>query len=62
MEGYLARKWNLVPELDNSHSYKNGGIMDGTPLLFQRNYRCTPVLQLSELDLDYNASWTTRPT
>ena len=59
MEGYLAHKWNLVPELDNSHSYKNGGIMDGTAITISEELPMgTPVLQLSELDPDYNASWT----
>jgi hypothetical protein len=59
VEGYLAHKWNLVRELDEYHPYKNGGMMDGTTMAISEELPVgTPIIQLSELDPDYNASWT----
>ena len=59
VEGYLAHKWNLVHELDDYHPYKNGGIMDGTSTVISEELPVgTPIMQLSELDPDYNSSWS----
>jgi hypothetical protein len=59
VEGYLAHKWNLVHELDDYHPYKTGGMMDGSSIAIAEEMAVgTPIIQLSELDPDYNASWT----
>ena len=58
-KGYLAHKWNLVQELDDYHPYKNVGMMDGSSIAISEELPMgTPIIQLSELDSDYNASWT----
>ena len=58
VEGYLAHKWNLVQELDEYHTYKNGGIMDGTISLAEELPVGTAFVNLSDVDPDYNASWS----
>jgi hypothetical protein len=59
VEGYLAHKWNLLQELDEYHPYKNGGIMDGNAINISEELPIgTPIIQLSEVDPDYNASWS----
>ena len=46
-------------ELDDYHPYKIGGMMDGSSIAISEELAVgTPIIQLSELDPDYNASWT----
>ncbi|MDC0547979.1 hypothetical protein OAO16_03370 [Opitutales bacterium] len=58
VEGHLAHKWNLVQELGEYHPYKNGGIMDGTISLAEDLPVGTAFVNLSDVDPDYNASWS----
>jgi len=57
VEGYLGQKWGLLDHFPLSHPYRNRGVTDD-PLMILEGSAGRPVAHLSELDTDFNASWT----
>ena len=57
VEGYLGKKWGLLDHFPDSHPYRNRGVTDD-PLMILEGSAGRPVAPLSDLDADFNASWT----